>query len=186
VAGDYRATARITAASARPPSGGSRTPQPCRAVPPRRSERALGWTRTVSRICPLTGAGRGVLQGPECHRPPLLRNRWDVVLPLCPRRAGQDVGGAGLQGEFGRQPGAGLAAAEPHPARGLERGQPNRPIPGQLSSRNTGQILQIRMPLTASTITRKRSLAATRIIFRTRRQRPVQLANCQKSMTKGW
>jgi len=43
------------------------------------------------------------------------------MLPLCPRRTGQDVGGAGLKGEFGRLPGAGPAAAEPHPARGQQR-----------------------------------------------------------------
>ena len=44
------------------------------------------------------GAGRGTPQGPERHRPPLLRDRRDVVLPLCPRRAGQDICGAGLEG----------------------------------------------------------------------------------------
>jgi hypothetical protein len=62
-----------------------------------------------------------VPQGAERHRPPLLGDRRDVVLPLCPRRTGQHVGGAGLEGEFGRLPGAGPAAAEPHPARGQQR-----------------------------------------------------------------
>ena len=43
------------------------------------------------------------------------------MLPLRPRRTGQDVGGAGLKGEFGRLPGARPATAEPHPARGQQR-----------------------------------------------------------------
>ena len=43
------------------------------------------------------------------------------MLPLCPCRTGQDVGGTGLEGEFGRLQAWGAAAAEPHPARGLQR-----------------------------------------------------------------
>ena len=43
------------------------------------------------------------------------------MLPLCPRRTGQEVCGAWLEGELGRLPGAGPAAAEPHPARGQQR-----------------------------------------------------------------
>ena len=80
-----------------------------------------GWTRTASRASPAHRVPAAVSQGAERHRPPLLHDRRDVVLPLCPCRAGQDVGGAGLEGEFGRLPGAGPAAAEPHPARGLQR-----------------------------------------------------------------
>jgi hypothetical protein len=52
----YRATARTTAAFARPSAGGSRTHSS--SVEPshsRRSVRALGWTRTVTRVRPLTG-----------------------------------------------------------------------------------------------------------------------------------
>ena len=44
-----------------------------------------------------------------------------MVLPLCPRRTGQDVGRARLEGELGRLLRTGPAAAEPHPARGLQR-----------------------------------------------------------------
>jgi hypothetical protein len=54
----HRVTARITAAFARPPAGGSRTRSwERRAVPrcQRRSVRAPGWTRTASRVRPLTG-----------------------------------------------------------------------------------------------------------------------------------
>ena len=81
---------------------------------------------TESQIRPLAGwpifaAGCSAPQGAERHRPPLLRDRRDVVLPLCPRRTGQKVRGAGLEGEFGRLPGAGPAAAEPHPAGGQQR-----------------------------------------------------------------
>ena len=43
------------------------------------------------------------------------------MLPLCLRRTGQDVGGAGLEDELGRLPDAGLASAERHPARGQQR-----------------------------------------------------------------
>ena len=66
-------------------------------------------------------AGGGVPQGAKRHRPSLLGDRGDVVLPLCSRRAGQDVCGTGLEGEFGGLPGAGLAAAKSHPARGQQR-----------------------------------------------------------------
>ena len=118
-----RATARITAAFAHSPTGGSRT-HSCSVEPSHssRSVRVLAWTRTASRIRPLTGRRpRASAHGAERHRPPLLGDRRDVVLPLCPRRTGQDLCGAGLEGEFGRLPGACPAAAEPQSARGLQR-----------------------------------------------------------------
>ena len=96
-----------------PPAGARLADHSCSVEPShsRRSVRALAWTRTASRVRRSSGADRGApAHGAERHRPPLLGGRRDVVLPLCPRRTGQDVYRAGLEGEFGRLPGACPAA----------------------------------------------------------------------------
>jgi hypothetical protein len=72
--------------AARGPAAGS----PGRPAP---AARSVPWPRRARPAAPARSpcAGRGVPQGAERHRPPLLRERGDVVLPLCPRRTGQDV-----------------------------------------------------------------------------------------------
>jgi hypothetical protein len=97
-----------------PTAGASNRPTPgARYLPPRGRVRlsASAYTRSPY-------ADRSAPQGAERHRPPLLRDRRDVVLPLGPRRTGQKVRGAGLEGEFGRLPGAGPRAPDIEPGVG--------------------------------------------------------------------
>src|SRR5580704_14213672 len=115
---DTRSAARTAAASTT--TGNS---EPAGATPPIPGVSTFteGTVGSPQRRSGLTAGRPRRAQGAKRHRPSLLRNRGNVVLPLCPRRAGQDVCGTGLEGEFGGLPSAGPTAAKPHPARGQQR-----------------------------------------------------------------